>query len=52
MTEATEFQIQLEDIAYFAGQADSVSDLRKLDLLLKATLTLKAQASDAADATD
>lgn len=42
--------MDLEDIAYFARQAETVDDLRRLDLLLKSTLTLvDNKKSDAAD---
>ena len=45
MTEATVNEIALEDLAYLARIADSVADLRRLDMFLRNTLT---QLGDAA----
>jgi len=46
MTESIEIPLALEDIVYLARAADSVSDLRELDLLLRATLTSRNDAAD------
>lgn len=44
-----DISLPLEDIAYLAGAAETVDDLRRLDLLLRATLTY-VESRKAADA--
>ena len=39
--------IALEDLAYFAGQSDTVEGRRRLDLLLRQTLTYVNEAAEA-----
>ena len=48
MTEMPETILALEDIVYMARAADSVSDLRRLDLLLRQYAISTAE-DDAAD---
>ena len=46
MTEATINEIALEDLVYLARIAYSVSDLRRLDTILRNTLTLRSDAAE------